>query len=154
MNASDTAVVEDHERYMRRCIELARIALSQNNTPVGSAVIINGEIVGEGIEELPSSNNLTGHAEVAACQNAVDQTGSRSLLNSILYTTAEPCFMCSYIIRQCRVGLVVYGIDTPTIGGITSCHPILTAPDLTAWSPPPRFVSGVLQDEIKKLRTV
>ena len=150
---SDDASAANHERYMRRCIELARIAQGRNNTPVGSVVVINGEIVGEGIEELPTGTNITGHAEVFAYQDAINKTASTSLSEAALYTTAEPCFMCSYIIRECRIGLVVYGIDTPEIGGVTSIHPILTDTALSAWRPAPRILGGILESECRSLRS-
>jgi tRNA(adenine34) deaminase len=60
---------------MRRCIELARLARQQGNTLVGSVVVLDGQIIGEGIEQLPAGLLLTGHAEVLACQQAVEKTG-------------------------------------------------------------------------------
>jgi tRNA(adenine34) deaminase len=153
MNANDMAAAREHEHYMRRCIELARIAQSRNNSPVGSVVVIDGEIMGEGIEDLPAGKSITGHAEAIACQDAVDRTGNRLLHRATLYTTAEPCFMCSYIIRQCGVTMVVYGLDTPNVGGVTSPMPILSDPSLSDWMPPPRIVQGVLRDECQKLKS-
>ena len=151
MSRSETTTA-DHERYMRRCIELAQIAQSQGNTPVGSVVVANEEIVGEGIEELPTGTNITGHAEVIACQDAVNRTGSNLLSEAALYTTAEPCFMCSYVIRVRGIAMVVYGAETPDIGGITSSHPILTDALLSDWRPAPRVLGGVLQMECQRLR--
>ncbi len=143
---------DDHERFMRRCIELARVAQSQENTPVGSVVVIDGQIVGEGMEELPAGDRITGHAEAIACQDAVDRTGNRRLIGATLYTTAEPCFMCSYVIRQCGVAMVVYGLNTPIVGGVTSAMPILTDESLSDWMPSPRVVAGVLRDECQQLK--
>lgn len=80
---------------MSRCIELAREAKQRGNTPVGSVVVLDGEITGEGMEQLPTSLQLTGHAEALACQHIVEKTGSRFLLGAMLYRTAEPCFMSS-----------------------------------------------------------
>lgn len=153
MNVDDTAAAREHERYMARCIELARIAQSRNNTPVGSVVVIDEEIVGEGIEDLPNGTNITGHAEVIACQSAVDKTGRRLLDGASLYSTAEPCFMCSYIIRQCRIACVAYGVETPNIGGITSNHPILIDTTLSDWSPAPVILSGIMESECRNLRS-
>ena len=152
MNSTDTTPDAGHEPFMRRCIELASIAKSRGNTPVGSLIVLNGEIIGEGIEELPLGNSVTGHSEVLACQSAVDKTGSRRLIDAALYSTAEPCFMCSYVIRQCRLALVVYGLDTPIIGGVTSKLPILIDECLTDWMPVPQVVGGVLRDECQKLK--
>ena len=54
---------------MRHCIQLARHAKAQGNTAVGS-VVFGDKIVGEGVEQLPAGNILTGHDEVLACQPA------------------------------------------------------------------------------------
>jgi len=151
MNENETPTDLVHERFMRRCLELATIAKSRGNTAVGSVIVIDGKIVGEGIEELPQGNSVTGHAEVLACQSAVDQTGSRRLHGATLYSTAEPCFMCSYVIRECGVALVVYGLDTPDIGGVSSGLPILIDNNLTRWMPAPRVIRGVLQEECQHL---
>ena len=141
-----------HEQYMRRCIELAKFARQRHNTPVGSVVVLDGEIVGEGVESLPSGFDITGHAEVLACQSAIDRTGNKLLTGATLYSTAEPCFMCSYAIRAATVSRVVYGSDTPVIGGVTSHHPILTDDRLSHWRPAPLVVAGVLVDDCMALR--
>ena len=141
-----------HEQYMRRCIELAELARQRQNTPVGSVIVLDGEIVGEGTEALPNGSDITGHAEVLACQAAVHKTGNKLLTGATLYSTAEPCFMCSFAIRSAAISLVVYGADTPEIGGVTSVHNILTDPGLSNWKPAPRVVPGVLLNECRALR--
>ena len=153
MKTEESHRITEHERFMRRCIDLAKIARSRNNAPVGSIVVADGRIVGEGIEELPTGTNVTGHAEVLACQMALDATGRRRLHGATLYTTAEPCFMCSYVIRQCGISQVVYGLETPTVGGVTSSLPILTDANLAEWNPPPRVLGGILQAECHSVRS-
>jgi tRNA(adenine34) deaminase len=136
---------------MRRCLELAAVARTQGNTPVGSVVVLDGEIIGEAAEALPAGHCVTGHAETLACQAALDRTGRRDLAGTALFTTAEPCFMCSYVIRHARVALVVYGVETPLTGGVTSGHPILTDPALDPWRPAPLVLAGVLRDECRRI---
>ncbi len=142
----------DHGRFMRRCLELAVLAREQGNTPVGSVVVLDGEILGEGAETLPRGSSITGHAEIIACQAALDATGRKDLAGAILYTTAEPCFMCSYAIRQLRIAQVVFGIDTPVIGGVSSNHPILTDPALDDWRKAPAVIGGVMREECTRLK--
>jgi tRNA(adenine34) deaminase len=142
----------NHEHFMLRCLDLAAVAREQGNTPVGSVVVFDGAIIGEGIETLPVGTSITGHAETLACQAALDATGRKDLAGAVLYTTAEPCFMCGYVVRQLRVGLVVYAKDTPVIGAITSIHPILTDPALDGWRPSPAVLGGVLRDECEQLK--
>jgi tRNA(adenine34) deaminase len=142
----------DHESHMRRCLELAREAGDRGDTPVGALVVLDGRIVAEASEELPTGNLVTGHAEVLAVQRAIDSLGRTELSGGTLYTTAEPCFMCSYAIRQARIYAVVYGRSTPLIGGVTSAHPILTSVDLDPWRPAPQVIGGVLEEECRALR--
>ena len=145
-------VADDHEHFMRRCLELAAVARERGDTPVGSVVMLDGVIIGEGIETLPTGSSITGHAETLACQAALDASGHRDLAGAVIYTTAEPCFMCGYAIRQLRVGLVVYGMDTPVIGAVNSVHPILTDPALDGWRPAPSVFGGVLREECERLK--
>jgi tRNA(adenine34) deaminase len=142
----------DHEHFMRRCLELAAVALEQGNTPVGSVVVLDGAVIGEGIETLPVSTSITGHAETFACQASLDASGRRDLAGAVLYTTAEKCFMCGYVVRQLRIGLVVYGKETPIIGAVTSMHPILTDPAIDGWRPAPTVIGGLLRDECERLK--
>jgi len=141
----------DHESFMRRCLDRAREAGERGDTPVGSLVVLDGRIVGEASEQLPTGSSVTGHAEVLAVQRAVDALGRRDLSGATLYSTAEPCFMCSYVIRQARIALVVFGRDSPMIGGVSSSLPILTAPDLDPWRPAPEVIGGVLDAECRAL---
>jgi tRNA(adenine34) deaminase len=138
---------------MRRCLELAVAARSRGDIPVGSVAVLDGEVVGEAGETLPTGRSVTGHAEVLACQEALERTGRRDLAGAVLYTTAEPCFMCSFVIRQLRLAHVFYGVATPLIGGITSGHPVLTDPALDSWRSAPLVTGGVLREECERLRS-
>ncbi|MGI9517866.1 MAG: nucleoside deaminase [Pirellulaceae bacterium] len=142
----------EHERFMRRCIELAKVARSNNNTAVGSIIVRDNEVIGEGIEGLPTGEDITAHAETIACREAVRTTGEKLLRGATLYTTAEPCFMCSYVIRQAEISLVVYGQPSPLVGGVTSSHPILVDAALDDWKPAPQVLDGILLDQCLTLR--
>lgn len=68
-----------------------------------------------------------------------------------MYTTVEPCYMCSFAIRQLGIARVVIGRPYPAAGGASSRHPILCDSDFTCWGPPPVVVVGVLLDECNAL---
>src|ERR1019366_7313903 len=72
-----------------------------------------------------------------AIRNACSALRTFDLSGCILCTTAEPCFMCSYAVRQTRISRVVIGRPTPRVGGISSLHPILTDPQIPGWGKPP-----------------
>ena len=136
-----------HEAYMRRAISLARIALANGDTPVGSLVIHKRKIIAEGFEAVKMQVDVSGHAELIAIRHACSALQTFDLSGCTLCTTAEPCFMCSYAVRQTRISKVIIGRPTPRVGGISSLHPILTDAQIPGWGRPPDIVSGVLEAE-------
>lgn len=148
-----SATVARDVGFMRQAIRLARIARERGDTPVGSVVVCGGRIVGEGIEAVRREKDLAAHAEAIAVREACHALGSLDLTGCTLYTTAEPCFMCSYVIRSARVSRVVTGRAVQHIGGISSKHPILLDPGIPNWSRPPLVTTGVLEEECNRLFT-
>src|SRR6185437_14899787 len=101
----------------------------------------------EGIESVRSESDPAGHAEVKAVQQACRNLNTLNLDGCSLYTTVEPCFMCSYVVRSARISRVVIGRAAPHVGGLTSKYPILAVSDISCWSQPPLVVSGMLEEE-------
>ncbi|MCO5267796.1 MAG: nucleoside deaminase [Brumimicrobium sp.] len=134
--------------WMRRCIELARIAKARGDSPVGSIIIKNGEIIGEGVEAGKTSKNVTRHAEVEAIQDAI-QKGVQDFTDCTIVTTHEPCIMCSYVIRHHKISKVVMGLRVGEIGGDSSSYPILRDISISSWGEVPIVVSGILEEECK-----
>jgi tRNA(adenine34) deaminase len=125
---------------MARCRELARRAREAGNSAVGSLVVLDGEIVSEAEEETPAGPVAFAHAELLAVQRAIRAVGRRRLPAATLYSTHEPCFLCSYAIRATGIERVVLERAVPEIGGATSNYPLLAADDVSFWGPPPTVV--------------
>ena len=142
---------QDHEKYMERCLELAATAKYRGKTAVGSLIVRSGEIIAEGIEGDSKLPDVLSHSEALAVLAAIETTGSRDLSGCSLYTTVEPCFMCSYLIRQMRVGTVVYGVKIMGAGGASSNYPILKASDINKWAGAPVVIGGILKDECERM---
>ena len=140
------------ERMMRRCIELAASAKGAGNTPVGCVITLETEIIAEAEEQSPAGSDPFAHAEILAVVAAIQAAGREKLAQATLYTTNEPCFLCSYSIREARIGRVVFSAVTPEIGGATSEYPILSARDIALWGAPPRIEKGLLAGEYWKTR--
>lgn len=139
------------EDYMRRCIELARLAQQRGDTPVGSLIVRGTQVIAEGIEAVKARQEITAHAEIEAIRVACAELGSLDLRGCLLYTTAEPCWMCSYAIRQTGISGVIFGAGAAWIGGVTSRHPILTDANIGCWSTPPAVTCGILREECEML---
>src|SRR6185437_15369588 len=143
--------MEPSDDFMLRCIELGRAAEQKGDTPIGSIVVREGRVIGEGIESVKVSMDFTAHAEIQAIRAACRSLKSFDLRGCSLYTTAEPCWMCSYAIRRTGIGHVVIGAPVPHVGGVTSRHSILTDPNITGWPEPPTITWSNLRAECENL---
>lgn len=86
---------DSHERFMRRAIELAQSGVDDGlGGPFGCVVVKDGEIVGEGCNQVTSTNDPTAHAEVVAVREACRNLNSFQLTGCDVYTSCEPCPMC------------------------------------------------------------
>jgi tRNA(adenine34) deaminase len=93
--------------------------------------------VAEAAEQVRQDRDIAGHAELIAIRLACGAIDSLDLSACTLYTNVEPCWMCSYAIREARIATVVIGAPIDDIGGATSRFPILTDPDIADWVDPP-----------------
>ena len=109
-----------HETYIRRCIDIAKNGLGSTrpNPMVGSVIVYNNQIIGEGYTSAYGSN----HAEV----NAINSVKDKTLLRlSTIYVTLEPCSHygktppCSDLIIKHQIPKVVIGCvdDNTQIAG-------------------------------------
>jgi tRNA(Arg) A34 adenosine deaminase TadA len=84
------------ETYMRLAIRLAQKSVDENlGGPFGCVIVKDGEIVGEGFNQVTTTNDPTAHAEVVAIRNACQNLESFQLDGCSVYTSCEPCPMCS-----------------------------------------------------------
>lgn len=110
------------EAFMRRAIQLATLGLGKAapNPCVGSIIVYNGKIIGEGYHELHG----TAHAEVNAV-NSVPFESLHLLSKSTIYVTLEPCHHygktppCVDLILKHKFPKVVIGCKDPNpkVGG-------------------------------------
>ena len=94
---------------MARALELARVAASHNDVPVGCVVVIDGRIVAEGENRREIDHDPTAHAEVVALRRAAEHVGRWRLDDATVYVTLEPCVMCAGALLNARVARVVFG---------------------------------------------
>jgi tRNA(Arg) A34 adenosine deaminase TadA len=86
----------DHEKFMRRAIELSALAALEFATggPFGAVVVKDNRIIAEGMNRVVASHDPTWHGEMEAIRLACITLQSSRLTGCSLYTTSEPCPMC------------------------------------------------------------
>jgi len=145
--------MNNHISFMRQCIDLGKKAMLQGDSPVGSIIVKDNMVIGIGIEAGKSSQNITKHAEIEAVNDALFKSKLKDLSNCTLYTTHEPCIMCSYVIRHYKLRTIVYGVKVQHIGGITSDLKVMQTSKVPNWGKPPIIIENILKDECEKLST-
>lgn len=101
--------MEQHVIFMRQAIELANENILNGGGPFGAVVVLNGEVVGKGSNQVTNHNDPTAHAEVLAIRNASKSLNRFDLSDCILYTSCEPCPMCLGAIYWARIPRIFYG---------------------------------------------
>lgn len=140
-----------HIKHMHTCLALGRQALEQGNPPVGSVIVYKDKVIGQGIESAKTNDDVTEHAEILAVRDAI-ANGHKALLKyTTMYTTHEPCLMCSYVIRHHKIPKIVYGTAVDCIGGHSSRFDILCSEDIPNWGKKPVVIQGVCEQECKDL---
>jgi tRNA(adenine34) deaminase len=117
--------MRDDTYYIKRCEILAEAAAAKGEAPVGSVIIKNDEMISEAIEASKDKNDITCHAELEAIRLAVKKLRTNNLSDCAIYSTHEPCIMCSYAIRFYKIKKVVFRHAVDYFGGITSSMPLL-----------------------------
>ena len=105
--------------FFSEAIGLAREAELRGNLPIGAVILLDGEIVGRGMNSIWQPRlELTRHAEMEALRDVSPCLWQRSAEMTLL-TTLEPCLMCAGAILLHRIGHLIFGSRDP-IGGVSA----------------------------------
>lgn len=143
---------EIDKTFMRRCIALAQQSWNGGDAPFGSLVAKGDTMIAEGLND--ASSKVSEHAEVKALHNAHNVVGHSDLTGHTLYTSCEPCPMCSFMIREYKISRVVFALPSPFMGGFTKWN-ILQDEEIEQFKPffgkPPEVIAGFLESESKEI---
>jgi tRNA(adenine34) deaminase len=115
---------------MLQALEMAKIALSDDEVPVGAIVVKDGLIIGKGFNQVITNNSVSSHAEINAIYNASQFLNNYRLIDCDLYVTLEPCHMCAKAIVDARINNLYFAAKEPKTGAIESIDHFLSRIDL------------------------
>ena len=103
--------IDQDERWMREAIALAVQEKGSDpaNTPIAALIVRDGRVIASGVNRTAERNDATAHAEVEAIRAAGAALGAADLSGTTLYTTLQPCGMCTMASIWASVGRIVYG---------------------------------------------
>ena len=94
--------------FLQAAIDEARKGLDAGGIPIGSVLVIDGQVVGRGHNQRIQKGSPVLHAEMDCLENA-GRLSAADYQNAVLYSTLSPCDMCSGAI-------LLYGIPTVIVG--------------------------------------
>lgn len=98
-----------HDTWMRLAIDEARRGIASGQTPFGAVIVRADAIVARAHNQVWADTDPTAHAEVLALRRAALALRSIDLSGCRIYTTCEPCPMCSAAIHWAHVDEVYAG---------------------------------------------
>jgi tRNA(Arg) A34 adenosine deaminase TadA len=106
----------DHEKLMRRAIDLAASARKNGNKPFGALLTdLDGNIVLEAENTEIEDSDATSHAEANLISKASKLFSKDELAKLVMYASCEPCAMCTGATFFAGVRSVVFGLSAETL---------------------------------------
>lgn len=96
------------DKFLAAAIEEARVGARSGGIPIGSVLVIGGQIVGRGHNQRVQKGSAVLHAEMDCLENA-GRLNASDYRSAVLYSTLSPCDMCSGAI-------LLYGIPRVVVG--------------------------------------
>lgn len=126
----------------------ARRAADCGEVPVGAVIVKAGEVIAKGGNQIVSSHDPTGHAEMIVIREAARILGSERLIDCDLYVTLEPCAMCAGAISAARIRRLYYGAADEKGGGVDHGARYFTQPTCNHR---PEVYSGFQEHECQRI---
>ena len=136
------------EVFMRKAIELSRLAVEHGNEPFGAVLVKNDEMVFTNENQIYTRHDPTFHGEAGLIREFCAQTGITDLQEYTMYSSCEPCFMCSGAMVWVKLGRLVYAasnMELEKILGNEGCNCSKLVFDNSFWQP--QVTAGVLREE-------
>lgn len=96
------------DRFLKEAIAEARQGLAEGGIPIGSVLVIDGEIAGRGHNRRIQNGSAILHAEMDCLENA-GRLAASDYLRATLYSTLSPCDMCSGAALLYKIPRIVVG---------------------------------------------
>tara|TARA_B100001750_G_C15251572_1_gene468104 strand:- start:150 stop:602 length:453 start_codon:yes stop_codon:yes gene_type:complete len=110
----------ENEIFMREALKLAKQALEYGEVPVGAVIVLEDKIIGKGFNQPIRKNDPTAHAEIQAIKEAAIFLKNYRLTGAKIFSTLEPCLMCSGALVHARIDEIIFSAHDPKSGVIVS----------------------------------
>ena len=136
------------EFLMREALVQAKKALKKGEVPIGAVVVLGDKIIGRGYNQPITTKDPTAHAEIIALKEASNRLDNYRLNEAIIYTTLEPCLMCSGALVHARIKKIIFAAQDTKSGVVVNNGGLIQSEFLNHKV---SFEGGILEKEASKL---
>jgi tRNA(Arg) A34 adenosine deaminase TadA len=120
----------DHEAHVSEAIELADEAIERGDRPFGSVLVRDDEAIMRESNRVLTEEDVRRHPELHLAYRAIRELDSSTRAKTVMYTSTEPCPMCSGGMRYAGVGRVVYSVGADEVVEFTGGEPATRAAEI------------------------
>ena len=135
------------EQFMRLALDQAELSREQGDFPFGVVITWRGKALVIQQNGETRDADITAHAEMLALREACRKLGRRDLSDCTIYSSCEPCPMCSAAIFQSNIPRVVFALYRDDLPHIFRKRKIRIAQLAEDWDYRPEVLGGVLRAE-------
>jgi tRNA(Arg) A34 adenosine deaminase TadA len=120
------------EGLLRQAIALARQAREAGNHPFGALLAVDGRVVMTALNTVHTAKNPTAHAEANLIDRALAALPIETVRRGVLYSSCEPCAMCTGKIYWAGIRSVVYALATEELAAMAGGEFVVPCRELFA----------------------
>lgn len=137
--------MKNDDFYMELALNESLKALKSGDVPIGCVIVKDDKIISKAYNKKEKLNNVTKHAEIIAIEKACKKLKTWHLDECTIYTTMEPCLMCSGAIIQSRIKKIVYALPNPSFGEIENNNKVFRNIEKV------KIIDNIYKNESKKI---
>ena len=106
-------ITAEDSAFLRRAIEIATEAITRGDAPYGSLLVDDqGTVLIEAHNTVGRDRDITAHPELKLARWAARELSPETAAATTMYTSCQPCAMCTGGIARSGLGRVVYALST------------------------------------------
>lgn len=139
-----------NEDFMKLALDLALESKQRGEFPFGAVIVQGDTVIAAAENGEHRKGDVTAHAELMALSEASWKLARRDLSDCVIYSSAEPCPMCSAAIFQSNIPRVAFGLYRDDLPHLFRRRKIRIAQLAEDWDYQPEVVGGILREEAVK----
>jgi tRNA(Arg) A34 adenosine deaminase TadA len=136
------SAMRDHEGFLRQAIDLARQAREAGNHPFGALLVIDDAVVLTAQNTVHTDPDPTAHAETNLVSEAIRRLPREAITRSVLYTSCEPCAMCTGKIYWAGIRSVVFALSSNELSALAGDDFLIPCAELFGRAAEPVMIAG------------